>query len=197
MTFVLFVVNISSQIKAKTTARVWLSRCAAAAMALWLAGCSQVLRTGAEHDPSASFAAYRTYDWMPRAGGTPQGPAGEADDFDWRVRTEVEGQLRNKGLYQRALRPDLLIGYRVQVRELTTDSVQAYYWYRRSGGAESPQETFVQGYEEGTLILDFVDPATKRLLWRGWASAVINRSGQPDRIREAIRQMMQQYPPPP
>jgi hypothetical protein len=53
--------------------------------------------------------------------------------------------------------------------------------------------------EEGTLILDFIDVNTKRMIWRGYATGVV----RPDlplkqrrkRLNTAVTRMLQNFPP--
>ena len=60
-------------------------------------------------------------------------------------------------------------------------------------------ETRVREYEQGTLLLDFVDPETRQLLWRGSASARIRPSSSPEesqkRANEAVAAMLERFPP--
>ena len=57
----------------------------------------------------------------------------------------------------------------------------------------------VHEVEEGTLILDIVDPASRNLIWRGIASAAVDRSKTPGerraRFKKAVSQLMAQFPP--
>ena len=41
----------------------------------------------------------------------------------------------------------------------------------------------VHKYKEGTLILDFVDPQLRQLIWRGWAVGALEA---PDQVEEQI-----------
>jgi hypothetical protein len=51
---------------------------------------------------------------------------------------------------------------------------------------------------KGTLVLSFVDPVTKSVVWSGSASTKIdNRSSNEDfeRVRKAIRKLLKEFPP--
>ena len=58
-------------------------------------------------------------------------------------------------------------------------------------------------YEEGTLLIDFVDARTKQLIWRGWAVGVIENVGiiasDPEKaekkISSAVRKILEHFPP--
>ncbi|MGH0035282.1 MAG: DUF4136 domain-containing protein [Myxococcota bacterium] len=58
--------------------------------------------------------------------------------------------------------------------------------------------TYGTSYTEGTLILDVIDPASGRLLWRGWASEELRGSGQsPERVQEVVDAILGLFPPAP
>ena len=54
-------------------------------------------------------------------------------------------------------------------------------------------------YEEGTLILDFMDAKTNKLIWRGAAKAEIDRVNTPGKkdklIAEAVQKILKSFPP--
>jgi hypothetical protein len=55
-------------------------------------------------------------------------------------------------------------------------------------------------YEEGSLVLDFVDTKTNHLVWRGSTKANIDYVNSPDErwetIKIAVRKILGNYPPP-
>ena len=54
-------------------------------------------------------------------------------------------------------------------------------------------------YQQGTLILDFIDPKTKNLIWRGVAEGVVPARTSPEKsekkINEVVQQMLKKFPP--
>jgi hypothetical protein len=54
-------------------------------------------------------------------------------------------------------------------------------------------------YDEGTLLIDFIDPKTRTMIWRGTASAVVNPDSSGEKkeelVREAVAKIMEQFPP--
>jgi hypothetical protein len=60
-----------------------------------------------------------------------------------------------------------------------------------SGGAVTPQT-----YSDATLVIDFIDPGTGRLLWHGWTTAGIEGGGDlRDTLRAAVREVLALFPP--
>ena len=49
--------------------------------------------------------------------------------------------------------------------------------------------------DRGALVLHFIDPKTKAVLWRGWGDAIIKPGDDLDqRVRAAVRQIMSTFP---
>jgi len=161
-------------------------------------GCASkpTLHVSAERSTATDFSAYRTYAWAnPPAEPSVEQPRTGRDLMDWQIRTIIENQLTAKGYDEVSSgRADLVITYHLDVREGHTESVQDFIAYRESGGDEGMQEAYVYGYQKGTFIIEAIDAATRRLVWRGSAGAVINPERQPDRVREAVLRVMERFP---
>ena len=71
------------------------------------------------------------------------------------------------------------------------------YW----GGYWGPAGVTTHEYEEGSLILDFVDTKSKKMIWRGAAKAVVDPSNTPEKreklINEAVNEILKNFPPKP
>ena len=54
----------------------------------------------------------------------------------------------------------------------------------------------VDEYTQGTLFIDFIDPKTKQVFWRGTASAVADHPENPDtgKLAKAVDKVMAKYP---
>jgi hypothetical protein len=79
----------------------------------------------------------------------------------------------------------------------------SYYYGNRGfyhgAGSWPVSDTYVYQYEEGTLLLDIVDPGTKKLIWRGTAKTEVNAEQSPEkkeaRINKAVHMLIEQFPP--
>ena len=118
------------------------------------------MTSGAYFGPEVNLSAYDTYAWGP-ADALPTGdPRLDNNEFfDAQVRAAVERHLNAKGL--RKVASDsaaLLIHYHATVDEkLDVFTVDRDYGYYPGYGLED----HVEVYEEGTLLVDMVDPALK------------------------------------
>lgn len=151
----------------------------------------------ADQNPAADFGRYARYAWA--SAPLHQGEWPPPDDrtaFDWKVRRLVDEQLADRG-YRRvaASESDFLVDYRITTRERElTDSFRDYAQYRAAGGTESPGEAWVQGYREGSLIVEATDAHTRALVWYGSATAVVNPALRAKRLPDAIRRIFERFP---
>ena len=168
-----------------------------------LAACSTVSVT-TDYDHSTSFAKYKTYSLSPAAQGYVMSPTSEAA-----LTSSLRTQLAQRGITEVAHgKGDLAVVRHVFTKDKV--SVQQYtdWGYGYQGGswpygygsygmwAGAPLTyTDVRQYTEGTLILDFVDTHTKKLVFRGVGTAVV---GGPDKnagkIQAAVAKIVAALP---
>ena len=176
-----------------------------------LSACTTI-EVGSDFDPSVDFSGFRTYAWIPGPQKRTGDPRIDNPLLDKRIRRAVVAQLTAKGYTQKTSgTPDLWVAYHAAVeRKMDVRTMNTYYGYGRGWGwdygyrqgpAYSWPETHVYHYDEGSLILDIVDPATRQLIWRGSAQAEVNRSTTAEkrdqRLNEAVRRILEQFPPQP
>jgi hypothetical protein len=149
-----------------------------------------------DYDLQANFAEFKTFDWM-------QIP--EKADIDslivQRVKNAVNTELKAKGLMLSSNNPDFLIaehlGKMNKVR--VTDWGYGYSAYGRYGRSWGSGGISTHQYEEGFLILDFVDTKSKKLIWRGSANAEVQNVNTPEKseklINAAVKEILKKYPP--
>ena len=166
-------------------------------MAATLVGCGAGIKYNSDYDATVNFGGLQTYAWMqPKDANANRG----VDQFtERRIIDAVDNLLAQQG-YGKATTgaPDLLVNFIVTMQDKV--DFNTYYtgwgygpWY---GGGTT---TTVNQWTEGTLILDFVNPKTGDLAWRGWARGAIEPDLTPQertrRINDVIAGIMKQYPP--
>lgn len=182
-----------------------------------LGGCS-TMEISTDYNPSTEFSGLRTYKWLPGPQGNPDDPRIDNSLLDARIRKAVERQLAAQGYEkQTSGAPDFCVGYHAAVeKKLDVITIDDYYGYAPVGrpgyrpGTSlvyghpgrawvGSSQTHVVEYDEGTLILDIVEPEARKLLWRGSAQAEVNLSASPEKkqekIDEAVRRMLERFPP--
>lgn len=167
------------------------------ALAMLVAGCSTI-DVDMDHDPTADFASYATFDWAPA--GMMKVHSGYNELLDQRIRKAVVKALAAENIRPSKDAPQLLVAYHTGVRERT--EYRDTGWSTRYGGrgysvgfGHSTIEE--RNYLEGTLLVDLVDREKNQLVWRGRATGVVgDYDSQEARINEAVTKMFERYPPP-
>jgi len=168
---------------------------------LWAAvSCGYALNAGADFDREMSFQGYRTFSWeMPDPLPTGDPRFDNNPFFQQRIRLAVDEEMVEHGIREVQENGDLRVHYHASVRNRVdvyrSDEAMGY-----SGGDYGADSRMVQ-YEEGTLIVDVVDPTRQSVVWRGWAQAdVQDVLGDPDRMRvriqKAVEKMFEHFPLP-
>lgn len=179
-----------------------------------LSGCSTMQITS-DYDPSANFADLRSYNWIPEPQKVSGDPKIDNPFIERRIRDAVDKQLAAQGYEKRSSgTPDFLIGYQVAIgKKLAVSTVNNYYGYgvgagwhhrgaRRYGASRVyVSEAYVYEYDQGSLVIDVVDPETQKLIWRGSAQAEVDRSASREkrekRISKAVQKILAGFPPKP
>ena len=176
-----------------------------------LAGCS-TLEVSSDFDPKADFANLETYNWLDE----PQKPTGDPRIdgntlLENRIHGAVDRELAARGYRKVDSNPDFLVAYHVSLdRRQSVQTLNSYYGYGpgwgygygasyRPGYWAGAPETYVYEYEEGTLIVDIVNPHNKELMWRGSATDEVNFKSTPEKdqaqIDNAVHEMLERFPP--
>ncbi len=77
---------------------------------------------------------------------------------------------------------------------------QIYRSRRGPGWGQSGwTDTVVNEYDQGTLLLDVLDPRSRNLMWRGSAAARLGTANTPERrtelVNQAVARMLDRFPP--
>jgi hypothetical protein len=157
---------------------------------LFAVSCSPIYDVSYDYDSEADLTGLRTYDWLPIP------PKVEADDLVvGRVKRATNAELEEKGFRMAPDDPDFLIAMHVGSEEKVTykDWGYTYGGYWRRGGRSKYK------YQEGTLVLDFVDVKSNQLIWRGQAKGFLDRKSTPEKedrlVNEAVQKILKNFPP--
>lgn len=168
---------------------------------LVLTGCSAAI-VHSHYDPNADFDALRTYAWLPPDQAAPGDQETPNENFDRRIRADVERDLQAKG-YRPAAggTPDFLLNYRYSTTAVSALQGDPSYvdwgsWWSVGPGWELESR---DDYEEGSLFLAVLDPDRQRMYWLGIAQARIvptmSYGRTIERIDEAVAEMLKRFPP--
>jgi hypothetical protein len=163
-----------------------------------LSACATIYDVKYDYDQQIDFQRLKTYDWMP----VPDGAVKNELVMEL-VKNATDAELAAKGLEKEPAAPDFLVVGHVSAKEVIEVDNWGYGYgpydmYR--GGYWGPGGVATYRFEEGSLVLDFVDTNTKRLIWRGSAKAEIDAVDSAEKsweiIKKAVKEILKKYPPP-
>ncbi len=170
------------------------------------------MRIHTETNPQVDLSLYHTYEWSaprapqrtgyvddfaPPAEPTTQ-PAGSsrwaAERFDQQIRGRADSELTQRG-YTRDRKPQMLFSWHISTQhKQIQDTWGDFARYRAEGGIEGAGDAWIDGYEEGSLVIEARDSRNRALLWYGTATAVVNPKLREKRIPEAVAEIFAQWP---
>ena len=160
-----------------------------------LAACA-ASTTSAAGDRSVDFSRFKTYAW--KEVRARQDPAVEAE-----TESAVDSALASKGLRKVAAGPDLWVVEHTRLSSQAQVSTYDSGWGYSAGegwGGSATTGT-VSPVSVGDLLVDLVDTANQKLIWRGSASQAVDPAASRERrdrmISQAVAKMFAGYPPKP
>lgn len=160
-------------------------------------------------DDSVSFAEYARYHFLepPEVAGAD--PFADNDLLRKRIRGAVEANLRARG-FEAVADPadaDFIVTYGVVMDEKLrvtgggATAIGGYgYGYGRwpvgVGGLYGGGD--VRDYQEATLLVDFLEPTSRELVWRGWGSGFIqtrDRDRSQRQFQAGVKAVLDAFPP--
>ena len=144
-------------------------------------------RVSVEFDEAGDFSTYATFSFEV---GTPA----RRGEIQQRIEAAVTRELAERGLRVAVEAPDLLVLTHVLVDRQSLDQLSdETYWEFVTG------VTGVDAYDvgAGTLVVDLVDPATNKVVWRGIAVETVRESAAKieRKIDKIVGRLMRNYPP--
>jgi hypothetical protein len=170
-----------------------------------LSGCTSAPKIESEFDPAEDFTAHKSYYVVPFPETIPNVDPGTLMRIAPAAQTATETGMAAKG-YTKAANvdsADLLVvihGKSVPKTELYNNYTPTYagaWGYGRYPYAAYNMNTVsVDNYDEGTLILEMHERATKQMIWVGWTTGRVksDTSGQAERVASLIGLILDQYP---
>jgi len=120
-----------------------------------------------------------------------------------RVVAAIDREMQARGFQRGPVDPDLLINLgfavtdEVQTRETTIQDARYHvnYYGGRNYGWQS-EEIVVREYQDGHVVLDFVDTKQKEMIWQGAAKGMMTDSEKKmeKRINAVFTQLFKKFP---
>ena len=160
-----------------------------------------------DYDTSRDFSTLKTFGWLASKQKLVEDPLVDNDLMAQRIQRAVEAELQTRG-YTKASGEesvDFLVTYHVAAEDKI--SVNSYHtnfgYYPCWHGCYGPawgydSDVYVSQYKQGTFMLDIVDPASEKLMWRGSAGKRLS-SGTPEErdayVRGIVGAILAKFPP--
>ena len=174
--------------------------------AVILASCASKPTIESDYDNSIDFSQYKTYGFFnPMGIENPNYSSIYGSIF----RDAISKEMESRG-YTQSDNPDLMINVSGRLQDKTKVTTTSdpymhggYYGYRRGaygawGGYGYGTSTHVSNYTEGTVNVDMVDRALKRMVWEGVAVGRVNEKKTNEETRTniyaGIQEMFAGYP---
>ena len=146
-----------------------------------------------DFDKNVDFSKYKTYAWQK---GTP------ARDplMQQRIVDAIEDQLAAEGVTKTSGTPDLYVVTHASTKKEQRVHVDdfGYAGHRWNGwGAWGPTTVNVYDVSTGTLLVDFLDGESKKLVWRSVVTRTLSDNPQKmaKYIKKAVKKMFKKFPP--
>jgi hypothetical protein len=167
-------------------------------------GCASTPNTISNVAPDADFSRYSSFGFLDVLSTDKESYESMESNF---LKVAVAQELDRRGLTY-AESPDLLVNFYIhtqeKVRSRSVPTTGAYYGYRDPfydpwGGYDigMTYETRIDQFTEGTLNIDVVDAATRKLVWEGAVSGRITQRDLENletTIDEAVAAVMADFP---
>ena len=175
---------------------------------LLLTGCAAKTAIKSDYDHSVDFSKFKTYGYF-----SPMGieNANYSSLLGQMFRDAIDIQMKQRG-YVLSDSPDLLLNVSATLEDKTKVSTYqdpmmygggGYYGYRGGmydpwGGYGYGTTTHVSQYTEGTVNVDMVDIAQKRMVWEGIAIGRVDEKKKNENLRQdimdGVAEMFTNYP---
>ncbi|HSN16789.1 MAG TPA: DUF4136 domain-containing protein [Gammaproteobacteria bacterium] len=170
-------------------------------LSLLLAACAPRIYT--EQDQDAKLSGYHHFAWLSPPAGPVRDPILDSQILESRVHKAVSDDLRARGYDEVApdANPDFLVTYHTSAKQ-TLESTGPSFSFgfvdafpHGFGAVGFPVGPDVRTRSEGTLMLDVLDGRSKRLVWRGWTTELLNQDNYSDQsVQEAVKDIFDKFP---
>jgi hypothetical protein len=158
-------------------------------------GVAQKVRV--DYDRTLAFSHYRTYQWIALPEAQPANGQFPNQLMQERIVRFIEDAMAAKGLRRVETGGDVLIGYKMNVTEQQQFTTVGSGWGWGWGSEFST--TTAETIFIGTLVIDIMDARQKQLIFQGASIATISSRPQKNtkKLRKAINEIFEKYPPKP
>ncbi len=149
---------------------------------------------------NTDFSNYKTYAWSSQVDSKLDEGIYFLNDLvlKERIRNATGYEMDSRGYRKASQSPDLLVNFRVFEQPTTIKGYSGYgttYWGTQE--VREPEDTTSFQVERGTVIINLIDTKTGSMVWRGFASGLMDGNvfnKNEDKIKEAVHLIFEEYP---
>jgi hypothetical protein len=170
-------------------------------------GCSSV-KVSQDFDGSKNFDGYRRYNWQAETQKKTGDVRIDNPFLDERIRTAIDRTLVERGFKKvEQGAQDFMVRYIYRIRsKIESSDARTGFGFGfgfgsagRHGAIGISSGTNVNQYDEGILVIDFIESPSKALIWRGTGTRRVLQHTKPEKdtkkINELVEKLLAQYPP--
>lgn len=154
----------------------------------------------ADKQLNTDFSKYKTYAWASQVDSKLDEGIYFLSDLvlKERIRNAVGYEMDSRGYRKASQSPDILVNFRVFQQPTTIKGYTGYgttYWGTQE--VREPEDTTSFQVERGTVIINLIDTKTGTMVWRGFASGLMDGNvfnKREDKIKEAVHLIYEEYP---
>ena len=152
-----------------------------------MAAMAQSVQT--DYDGSFNLAKLKTYGFLelPRKPGD---ALAESPLNDRRIHNALDSDLQANG-FSPGGHPDFLIAYYVTTKQGL--DIQDNRFGIGPWGWDGAGNINVKQVTEGTLVVTFIDPATRQEVWRGMASGTIKQKSMDKEVNKSVAKLVERF----
>jgi hypothetical protein len=164
---------------------------------LGLMSCSST-EVHTEKAPDANLAEHDHFAWAPPGQQEQSSELSSRSNtiLDQKIKSAVDQDLLKKGYIQNPKEPDIRVAYSLRTHDRLKAVPSSYGPYGGpmwSDGGVGYDTTYLQ--KEGSLVLDFIDAKSGKLLWRGVAVTDIKDTGVTQKeVQSFVDKIMEKFP---
>ena len=173
--------------------------------AAMVAGCGSSVQYNSDYDPTADFSNIRTYQWAQRTPSGDEDPRVYNDITMRKVKYAVDQALQAKGMRMVSNNPDVYVAWhgaingKMSLQTVSSNYGYGYGWYGYGGMGMGTSTTYVNEWDEGTLLVDIIEGGKKELIWRGSAQAELKKNQDPqagqEYLNDVVVELLAGFPP--
>jgi uncharacterized protein DUF4136 len=163
--------------------------------------CGPSLQVTSDYDKSVDFQQYKTFA-LYKAEKLSNASISQLNQE--RIFNSIRNEMQKKGFTETGINPDLLLNPVAIIKDKVSVSPGTDYYgyggvYRPYGPGYSFSATSynIQHYKDGSLIIDLIDAASKKLVWQGIGNSEIDKpiKDPETQIPKAVQMIMADFPP--